>query len=224
MLRLLGSCLLLLNTLLVGAEEDESYTSASFYYSYSDATCVDDDTIKGTFVLSWDNADYSAYGYTASYYGGCLYLVDGSMEINDLQAKLTAGTYDYYSYGTCVECDGVVGCSSDGTCSNFKTYPPPETSGGGYQLSQSSSTTKATTAPKYGTTAKKVEESAMALAADNTIESSAPALSGTMMIASAAVGLLIAGVLTILIVRKRRIGNRDLTSAMLEMPRNNALV
>jgi hypothetical protein len=216
MTSLIGCCFLLFNVLTANA--------VSYYYSYEDAKCVNEDTIKGTFVLSWDDFDYADFGYSASYYGGCLYLVDGSMDIATLNDAMLSGSYDYYSYGTCVECDGVVGCSSDGTCSNFQTYPAPEATSSSYQLSQgqsSSSTETTTAAPKYGATAKTVEASAMALVEGSSSESSTPVASEKMMMASFAIGMLIAGVLAgIIVVRRRGVGNKDLTSAMLELPRS----
>jgi hypothetical protein len=213
---LISSFFLLFNVL-------STVNAVSYYYSYEDAKCVNEDTIKGKFVLSWDDSDYADFGYSASYYGGCAYLVDGSMDMEALSDAMLSGSYDYYDYGICVECDGVVGCSSDGTCSNFLTYPAPETTSSGYQLSSQgqSSSTETTTAPKYGATAKTVEASAMALVEDNSSESSAPVVSETMMMASAAVGMLIAGVLAaVIVVRRRQVGNKDLTSAMLELPRS----
>jgi hypothetical protein len=122
--------------LMVGLFSLKGFTGAvSYYGSYLDGKCVDEFTVKGKFVLSSDDYDYASCGYMTRYYGGCLYLVDGVMDhAMDLE-KHDRGSSEsnyylhdyvsYYDYGTCVECNGVVGCSPDGTCSNFKTLSTP---------------------------------------------------------------------------------------------------
>lgn len=110
---------------------------ASFQYTYRDAKCVDEFTIRGTIELVWDDLDYaSSFEFRTDYYGGCLHLVDGPMNLDtyrslhaeaanssDENFYLKDNLNNYYDLGTCMECNGLVGCSSDGTCVNFKSYP-----------------------------------------------------------------------------------------------------
>jgi hypothetical protein len=129
----------------------------SYYYSYQDASCIDEYTIEGTFVMSWDDTDYAGFGFSMDYSGECAYLPDGSQSLIDDDGNYVFdGNEDF---GICVECNGVVGCSSDGTCSNFKTYAAPVSSNS-YQLTQGGSTNKEEQGtPKFGAVAKKVGES-----------------------------------------------------------------
>ena len=182
--------------------------AVSFYYSYQDAICVDEYTIKGKFILSWDDSDYADYGTSSNYYGGCMYLIDGAVDLDTFDWSA-----DYYDYGTCVECDGEVGCSSDGTCSNFKTYAAPTTSNS-YQLTQGQSSLTKKTAPALGAVAQQVADSSEALMEKD--NSGAPVLSDTAVV----LGLLVAAVAAVILAvaaRRRKVGNKDLTSAMLEM-------
>ena len=110
----------------------------SFRYIYREAKCVDEFTIRGTIELAWDDLECaSSFEYRTAYYGGCLHLVDGTMNLDTFRTLhadatntseeenfyLTGNMMNYYDHGTCMECSGVVGCSSDGTCGNFKSYP-----------------------------------------------------------------------------------------------------
>jgi hypothetical protein len=135
----------------------------SYYYSYQDALCVDDYTIEGTFVMSFDDPDYATYGFTSDYSGECLYLTEGSQSLyNDDGSTAYVADFDY---GSCIECNGVAGCSSDGTCSNFKTYAAPVSSNS-YQLSQGGSTNKEEqAAPEFGAVAKEAGESSVCIVA-----------------------------------------------------------
>eukprot|EP00977_Amphora_coffeiformis_P018052 scaffold6121_cov170-Amphora_coffeaeformis.AAC.2 len=121
----------------------------SMYLSYQDAVCTDSDNIAGTAVLSYDDSYYNellsmSYEYAAE----CLYLKGGYI---DIESYSYDNVDDYYGFGQCIKCNGVVGCSSDGTCSNFMTYPG-EMSNGGYQLTQGggSSTKDESVRPKMG--------------------------------------------------------------------------
>lgn len=191
----------------------------SYYYSYEDATCVDDGTIEGTFVLSWDDADYSAFGYSASYYGGCLYLVDGSMDIGN-ETALDSST-DGYEYGYCVACDGVTGCSSDGTCDNFMTLPAPDSYYSGYQLSesqsQSSSSIQQADTSRYGSAAQQVQASTVALTTTSSRTTTTP--SAVFFASVGAVGLMLGGLAAVYWSGRHRVGNKALTKAMLEAQR-----
>jgi hypothetical protein len=179
----------------------------SYYYSYQDALCVDDYTIKGTFVMSWDDADYAAYGFSSAYYGDCLYLTEGSQSVSPHDDE----SFDAYDYGSCVECDGLVGCSSDGTCSNFKTYAAPVSSNS-YQLSQGGSTNKEErSAPKFGAVAKEVGESSGSIVSAHHYtstggESSETETRGLFLCAVGVVGAVGAALVAILVTRKRNKG------------------
>lgn len=129
----------------------------SAFYSYEDATCIDSNTIKGTAVMSYDDSDYAAYGYSMSYYGGCMYFSGGSLDLEDYDYG-----YGFYEYGYCVECDGAVGCSSDGSCDNFMTYPGTTASSGYQQMVSGSSnySDEQTTLP-FGQAASQIKSASL---------------------------------------------------------------
>jgi hypothetical protein len=190
----------------------------SYYWSYEDALCVDDYTIEGTIVMSWDDPDYAEYGFSSDYSGECLHLTEGSQSLyND-----DGSTYYNYDYGSCVECDGVVGCSSDGTCSNFKTYAAPVSSNS-YQLSQGGSTNnEEQAAPKFGAVAKEAEDSSVAMVSAHHYkstgagESSEPETLGLFVYAMGFVVAVGAALVAILLGRKRNKGaNQALTDSIL---------
>jgi hypothetical protein len=192
----------------------------SYYYSYQDAYCLDDYTIDGTFVMSFDDADYAAYGFSKDYSGECLYLTEGSQNLYNDDGSV-ADMYNF-DYGGCVECDGVVGCSSDGTCSNFKTYAAPVSSNG-YQLSQGGSTNKEEqAAPKFGSVAKEVGESSESIVSAHHYtstrgESSETASLGLFVSAVGVVAGVVGATLVVIFVsRKRKKGaNQALTDSMM---------
>jgi hypothetical protein len=189
----------------------------SYYWSYEDALCVDDYTIEGTIVMSWDDPDYAEYGFSSDYSGECLHLTEGSQSLyND-----DGSTYYNYDYGSCVECNGVVGCSSDGTCSNFKTYAAPVSSNS-YQLSQGGSTNKEEkAAPKCGAVAKEVGESSESIFSAHHYtstggESSEAESLGLFVSAVGVAGVVGAALVAIMVRRKRNKGaNQALTDSIL---------
>jgi hypothetical protein len=191
----------------------------SAYYSYQDALCVDDNTIEGTFVMSFDDPDYADYGFSMDYTGECLYFTEGSLNLDNSDACVL----DSIDFGSCVECNGVTGCSSDGTCSNFKTYATPVSSNS-YQLSQGSSAGKEEqAAPKFGAVAKKAGESAESIVSAHHHytssrggESSGPETLGLFVFAVAFAGVVGAALVAILVSRKRNKGaNQALTESIL---------
>jgi hypothetical protein len=193
----------------------------SSYYSYQDSVCVDDYTIEGTFVMSWDDPTYADYGFSIDYTGECLYLIEGSMALFNDDGSVSS-VFDNIDYGSCVECNGVVGCSSDGTCSNFKTYAAPVSSNS-YQLSQGGSAGKEEqAAPKFGAVAKKAGESAESIVSAHHYtssrggESSGPETLGLFVFAVAFAGVVGAALVAILVSRKRNKGaNQALTESIL---------
>lgn len=199
------------------------YTDAlSYYYSYQNARCVDDSTIEGTFIMSFDDPDYAAYGFSVDdYTGECLYLTEGSQNLYNDDGS-AACVFDSMDYGSCVECNGVVGCSSDGTCSNFKTYAAPVSSNS-YQLSQGGSTNnEEQAAPKFGAVAKEAEESSVAMVSAHHYkstgagESSEPETLGLFVYAMGFVVAVGAALVAILLGRKRNKGaNQALTDSIL---------
>ncbi len=124
-------------TLLSAALLSKKATGVSFQYTYRNAKCVDEFTIRGIINLAWDDFECaSSFEYRTEYYGGCLHLVDGPMNLDTYRSLhadaansseedfyLTDNMKNYYDHGICMECSGVVGCSADGTCANFKSYP-----------------------------------------------------------------------------------------------------
>jgi len=84
--------------------------------------------------LTASSSDYYTYFFwfkkLKDYYtGACLYLIDGYWEVD---TSYYSNAYESIQYGFCVECNGKVGCSSDGTCDNFMSSVP-QTS---YQMTQ----------------------------------------------------------------------------------------
>jgi hypothetical protein len=193
----------------------------SSYYSYQDSVCVDDYTIEGTFVMSWDDPTYADYGFSIDYTGECLYLIEGSMALFNDDGSVSS-VFDNIDYGSCVECNGVVGCSSDGTCSNFKTYAAPVSSSS-YQLSQGGSTNQEEQAPpKFGAVAKEVGKSSGSIVSAHHYtsyiggESSEPETLGLFAGAVAVAGVVGAALVAILVSRRRNKGaNQALTDSML---------
>jgi hypothetical protein len=103
------------------------------YLSYQDSQCLSDGTIQGTLVMSYDDSSYDSMGFDMDYEGECISFQSGEWDLDNWD-----GSYDnIYDYDTvCATCNGVAGCSTDGTCDNFMTYAGQRSSGG-YQLSQS---------------------------------------------------------------------------------------
>lgn len=193
----------------------------SYYYSYQDASCIDDYTIDGTFVMSWDDSDYADFGFSTEYSGECLYLTTGSQSLDD-GTYSASSAFENYAFGNCVECNGLVGCSSDGTCSNFKTYAA-SVSSNSYQLSQGGSTdNKEQAAPKFGSVAKELGESSESIISAHHYtstggESSEPESFGLFVSAVGVAGVLGAALVAILVKRKRNQGaNQALTDSILE--------
>lgn len=113
--------------LLVIAAEIIPCTCEKAYISYKNANCLDGQTIEGEMVATYQTSfDFS---FSMDYSGECAYYVDGYWDyIND-------DINDVFVQGYCMTCNGVTGCSSDGTCNNFMTYPVELSSDSGYQLS-----------------------------------------------------------------------------------------
>jgi len=104
-------------------------SNAKAYLYYENAQCTDDVNIEGTYTIAFDDDNYSSYGYSDYYTGACLYLTDGYWEVD---TSYYPNTSESIQYGTCLECDGQVGCSSDGTCDNFMSSVPQNS----YQMTQ----------------------------------------------------------------------------------------
>jgi len=126
---------------------DTTWTVGSLraYYAYKDAECLEDGSggISGTAYMSYDDVSISAMlGIIINNYeGACMYFPDGSIDIYDVAIAQTSGldgTNLMRKDGICTECYGLTGCSTDGTCDTFMTYPPAITTTEGYQLSYSS--------------------------------------------------------------------------------------
>lgn len=151
-----------------------SAQGVKIFLSYSDATCVDDNTIQGTVTISYDDASYSFLEYSDFYSGECLYYVGGYADSDNYDWD--SDVSDILDYGACVTCNGQVGCSSDGTCSNFMTYPGV-TQSNAYQMTSNGgeSSSQRVKAPAYGMAIQNIEiatlaaqeQSASALAAKN---------------------------------------------------------
>lgn len=166
-----------------------SAQGVKIFLSYADATCVDDDTIQGTVTISYDDTSYSFLEYSTFYSGGCLYYVGGYADSDNYDWD--SDVSEILDYGSCVTCSGQVGCSSDGTCTNFMTYPGV-TQSNAYQMTINGgeSSSQRVKAPAYGMAIQNIEiatlaaqeQSASALAAKNTVES------------SSSVGIMFAGV------------------------------
>ena len=89
----------------------------SAYIYYSNAACIDSNTISGDFQLAYDDSSFEGFGYSVEdYEGECMYFDGGSLELSDY-------SYGYSSIldGYCVTCDGVAACSGDGTCDDVST-------------------------------------------------------------------------------------------------------
>ena len=89
----------------------------SAYIYYSNAACIDSNTISGDFQLAYDDSSFEGFGYSVEdYEGECMYFDGGSLELSDY-------SYGYSSIldGYCVTCDGVAACSGDGTCDGVST-------------------------------------------------------------------------------------------------------
>mmetsp|Transcript_35048 Transcript_35048/g.41834 ORF Transcript_35048/g.41834 Transcript_35048/m.41834 type:complete len:220 (+) Transcript_35048:60-719(+) len=106
-----------------------SGSNARAYLFYENAKCTDDTNIEGIYTYAFDDESYSDYGYSDYYTGDCLYLAGGYWEVD---MSYDSNAYESIQYGSCVECNGQVGCSSDGTCDNFMNFVP-QTS---YQMTQ----------------------------------------------------------------------------------------
>mmetsp|Transcript_4707 Transcript_4707/g.6954 ORF Transcript_4707/g.6954 Transcript_4707/m.6954 type:complete len:216 (-) Transcript_4707:264-911(-) len=90
---------------------------------YENAECIDDDTIKGTYVLSYDSTSDKYQGFTwEHYHGKCMHFYGGYLNLHDMNYNI-ASYSKMIGFGSCVECDGMVGCSSGGDCDTFMTYP-----------------------------------------------------------------------------------------------------
>mmetsp|Transcript_33293 Transcript_33293/g.50218 ORF Transcript_33293/g.50218 Transcript_33293/m.50218 type:complete len:226 (+) Transcript_33293:73-750(+) len=113
------------------------------YLSYKNAKCTSDGGILGTLVLSYDDEELNEYGgYSMSWDSMCLAYEGGSFNFGDEEDDDI--TWPDYEWGaTCITCNGVTGCSSDGTCANFLTYAG-DTSSNSYQSSGSSSSGSST--------------------------------------------------------------------------------
>jgi len=98
------------------------------YLYYENAECNDGD-ITGTYVISFDNENFSGYGFSDSYSGACMYLTNGYWEVD---MSYYSEAYESIEYGICVTCNGQIGCSSDGTCDNFMSVVPQVS----YQMAQ----------------------------------------------------------------------------------------
>jgi hypothetical protein len=110
------------------------------YIYYTDAECLDNVTISGTFNLAYDTDYLEGYGYsTEGYEGECIYFVDGSFDLSNY-GNYYAG--DSMQGGYCTSCDGSIHCTSDGSCDSVSEvdtsnlYQLSEVSHSAYQNNQ----------------------------------------------------------------------------------------
>ena len=81
--------------------------------------------------MSYDDSYWNAFQMSLDYEGECGYYANGYMDVDNWDDS----DDDAFGTGYCVTCNGIVGCSSDGTCDNFMTYPvEASSSGSGYQM------------------------------------------------------------------------------------------
>jgi len=99
------------------------------YLYYENAQCTDDSNIEGTYVIAFDDENFADYGYSDYYSGPCVYLTGGYWEVD---MSYYTNAYESIEQGNCVECNGLVGCSSDGTCDSFMSTVPQAS----YQMAQ----------------------------------------------------------------------------------------
>eukprot|EP00547_Thalassionema_nitzschioides_P002544 CAMPEP_0194207244 /NCGR_PEP_ID=MMETSP0156-20130528/6041_1 /TAXON_ID=33649 /ORGANISM="Thalassionema nitzschioides, Strain L26-B" /LENGTH=209 /DNA_ID=CAMNT_0038933957 /DNA_START=20 /DNA_END=649 /DNA_ORIENTATION=- len=119
---------------LLALNRSHAYTG---YLSYTNAKCTSGGGISGTLLLSYDDDELNEYcGYSMAWDSMCLSYEGGSYRFDDSDDDITWPEYEWDA--TCVTCNGITGCSSDGTCENFLTYAGDESSNS-YQLSSSSS-------------------------------------------------------------------------------------
>ena len=107
--------------LLVSIPSSIASSSASAYLFYEGASCSDSSDISGTITMAWDDSDLSDFGFSMDYEGPCMYFTGGSYSL-DLAYYFSAA--DNIEYGYCVQCNGITGCSSDGTCDTFMSEMP----------------------------------------------------------------------------------------------------
>ena len=85
--------------------------------------------------MSYDDAYWNNFQMSLDYEGECAYYTNGYLSVDHWDYS-----DDVLGTGYCVTCNGNVGCSSDGTCDNFMTYPAEVSSESGYQMTSTSST------------------------------------------------------------------------------------
>jgi len=136
------------------------------YIYYKNAQCTDTTTIYGTFVLSYDDEAYADYGYDMAYSGPCIYLDGGSWEIADDDSVYYdyETAFDAIKYGYCVECNGMAGCSYDGTCDTFMSEMPQAA----YQMSEEAYASKMETTERSYTLASQIQQSTIKALESNT--------------------------------------------------------
>lgn len=108
----------LISSLLILASCLHSAKAINAYIYYTDATCIDSETISGTFNLAYDSSSLQGFGLSDDHNGECIYFTNGYIDISSGYSNIASSMVNGY----CVECNGVVGCSStQDSCDDIKT-------------------------------------------------------------------------------------------------------
>jgi len=95
----------------------------AFIY-YEDASCVDSNTISGTFIYAYSDTSMSdEKGFSKKHYNStCKYFKGGFYDF-----EYNSGNKEKMYSGYCIKCNGTVGCTSkEGRCKYFQTAYPSE--------------------------------------------------------------------------------------------------
>jgi hypothetical protein len=231
--------------LLALSKESNGQAFDNLYYSWVDATCIDDYTIDGSSLMQFEYIDTE---YVSSLQikevSNCYYLKEGYVSHDtffgyDRDDDDDNAMHEWDGYGYCMTCDGITGCSSDGTCENFKSQAAPyyensHTSYGNGVLANSNSNSNSSGTNNNSddddritlemllakVPSEKFQEMLQQSNAD--MESSRrdgdynnAFLMPLMVVAGILVAGLVAGLVFAISKRKKKIGNRDLSAAML---------